>query len=142
MGRRRVPAARRPADEPSFVSLRRPTAVVWALNQLSQTEPQAVEQLTSAGAELRAAQQATLSSSAGGADRLRTATAARRAAVSALAETAAGLLREAGHGGIRVRAAIAGHPTLPIEVGTPLEDREYVYRYEQLGKPERLFETE
>ena len=79
-------------------SLRRPTAIVWALNQLSQTEPQAVEQLTSAGAELRAAQQATLSSSAGGADRLRTATAARRAAVSALAETAAGLLREAGHG--------------------------------------------
>ncbi len=51
-------------------------------------------------------------------------------------------LREAGHGGIRVRAAIAGHPTLPIEVGTPLEDREYVYRYEQRGKPERLFETE
>jgi phosphoribosyl 1,2-cyclic phosphodiesterase len=56
--------------------------------------------------------------------------------------TVYGALREAGHGGIRVRAAIAGHPTLPIEVGTPLEDREYVYRYEQLGKPERLFETE
>jgi phosphoribosyl 1,2-cyclic phosphodiesterase len=51
-------------------------------------------------------------------------------------------LREAGHGGIRVRAAIAGHPTPLIEVGTPLEEREYVYRYEQRGRTERLFETE
>jgi phosphoribosyl 1,2-cyclic phosphodiesterase len=51
-------------------------------------------------------------------------------------------LREAGHGGIRVRAAIAGHPTPPIEVGTPLEEREYVYRYDQRGRAERLFETE
>jgi phosphoribosyl 1,2-cyclic phosphodiesterase len=51
-------------------------------------------------------------------------------------------LREAGHGGIRVRAAIAGHPTPWVEVGTPLEDREYVYRYEQQTRSERLFETE
>jgi phosphoribosyl 1,2-cyclic phosphodiesterase len=51
-------------------------------------------------------------------------------------------LREAGHGGIRVRAAIAGHPTPWIEVGTPLEDHEYVYRYEQQGRPEQLFEME
>ncbi|MCA1847542.1 MAG: MBL fold metallo-hydrolase [Actinobacteria bacterium] len=51
-------------------------------------------------------------------------------------------LREAGHGGIRVRAAIAGHPTPLIEVGTPLEEREYVYRYEQRGRTGRLFETE
>jgi phosphoribosyl 1,2-cyclic phosphodiesterase len=51
-------------------------------------------------------------------------------------------LREAGHGGVRVRAAIAGHPTPPIEVGTPLEEREYVYRYEQRSRSERLFETE
>lgn len=35
-------------------------------------------------------------------------------------------LREAGFGEIRVRAAIAGHPTPWIEVGEPLE---YVYRY-------------
>jgi phosphoribosyl 1,2-cyclic phosphodiesterase len=52
------------------------------------------------------------------------------------------VLREAGHGGIRVRAAIAGHPTPLIEVGTPLEEREYFYRYEQRGGTERLFETE
>ncbi len=50
-------------------------------------------------------------------------------------------LREAGHGGIRVRAAIAGHPTPLIEVGTPLEEREYVYRYEQRGSGQ-LFQTE
>jgi phosphoribosyl 1,2-cyclic phosphodiesterase len=51
-------------------------------------------------------------------------------------------LREGGHGGIRVRAALAGHPTPWVEVGTPLEDREYVYRYEQQSRSERLFETE
>ena len=51
-------------------------------------------------------------------------------------------LREAGHGGVRVRAAIAGHPTPPIEVGTPLETTEYVYRYEQRRRVERLFEME
>ena len=51
-------------------------------------------------------------------------------------------LREAGHGGIRVRAAIAGHPTPLIEVGMPLEAREYVYRYKQRSSSERLFETE
>jgi hypothetical protein len=49
-------------------------------------------------------------------------------------------LREAGHGGIRVRAAIAGHPTPPLEVGAPLENRGYVYRYERTGGSEQLFE--
>jgi phosphoribosyl 1,2-cyclic phosphodiesterase len=53
------------------------------------------------------------------------------------------VLREAGHGGIRVRAAIAGHPTPPIEVGTPLETAEYVYRYEGPRRvADRLFEVE
>jgi phosphoribosyl 1,2-cyclic phosphodiesterase len=51
-------------------------------------------------------------------------------------------LREAGHGGIRVRAAIAGHPTPPIQVGTPLENYEYVYRYERRRRSEQLFEME
>jgi hypothetical protein len=51
-------------------------------------------------------------------------------------------LREAGHGGIRVRAAIAGHPTPPIEVGTPLENHEYLYRYERRSSAEQLFEME
>jgi phosphoribosyl 1,2-cyclic phosphodiesterase len=51
-------------------------------------------------------------------------------------------LKEAGHGGIRVRAAIAGHPTPPIEVGTPLENHKYVYRYERRSTPEQLFQME
>jgi hypothetical protein len=51
-------------------------------------------------------------------------------------------LREAGHGGIRVRAALAGHPTPPIEVGTPLENHEYIYRYERHSRAEQLFDIE
>lgn len=90
-------------------SLRRPTAVVWALNQLSTKDPAGVQELLSAGAELRAAQQATLSSSAAGADRLRSATAARRAAVARLEGVASRLLEEAGRG------------TRPGEVASALE---------------------
>ncbi len=52
------------------------------------------------------------------------------------------VLREGGHGGIRVRAAIAGHPTPPVEVGAPLENRGYVYRYERSSRSEQLFEME
>jgi phosphoribosyl 1,2-cyclic phosphodiesterase len=39
-------------------------------------------------------------------------------------------LKGAGHPGVRVRAAIAGHPTPWVGVGEPIERREYVYRYE------------
>lgn len=51
-------------------------------------------------------------------------------------------LREAGYGGIRVRAAIAGHPTPWIETGVPLASAENVYRYGQAAGAERLFELE
>jgi len=52
-------------------------------------------------------------------------------------------LRGAGHGGIRVRAAIAGHPTPWVEAGTPLEATpEYVYRYAAEGGGRQLFEIE
>jgi phosphoribosyl 1,2-cyclic phosphodiesterase len=53
-------------------------------------------------------------------------------------------LKRAGFGGVRVRAAIAGHPTPWIEVGEPLESREYVYRYggEAESTTRRLFEVE
>ena len=88
------------ADEASVVkALRKPIAVVWALNQLSEKDPSGVQELRSAGAELRAAQQATLSSSGSGADRLRSASAARRAAASRLAGVAGDLLEGAGRGG-------------------------------------------
>lgn len=52
-------------------------------------------------------------------------------------------LREAGHGGVRVRAAIAGHPTPVIEVGGALVSSDYVYRYERgLDEGARLFGIE
>jgi phosphoribosyl 1,2-cyclic phosphodiesterase len=51
-------------------------------------------------------------------------------------------LREAGHGGIRVRAAMAGHPTPWVEVGTPIEAPEYLYRYASEDEPSQLFEIE
>jgi phosphoribosyl 1,2-cyclic phosphodiesterase len=49
-------------------------------------------------------------------------------------------LREAGHGGVRVRAAVAGHPTPWVEAGMPLETAECVYRYD--GEARQLFEIE
>lgn len=54
--------------------------------------------------------------------------------------TARKALKAAGYAGVRVRAAIAGHPTPWVEVGEPIENREYVYRY---GEGEtRLFGVE
>ena len=55
--------------------------------------------------------------------------------------TVHGVLREAGHGGVRVRAAIAGHPTPPVEVGLPLVTSGPVYRYGG-EKGQQLFEVE
>jgi phosphoribosyl 1,2-cyclic phosphodiesterase len=51
-------------------------------------------------------------------------------------------LREAGHGSVRVRAAIAGHPTPWIEVGAPLQVTEHVYHYGERGAAEQLFGIE
>jgi phosphoribosyl 1,2-cyclic phosphodiesterase len=51
-------------------------------------------------------------------------------------------LREAGHGGVRVRAALAGHPTPWVEAGTPIETPGYVYRYAGEGEARQLFEIE
>ena len=56
--------------------------------------------------------------------------------------TVSGALREAGHGGVRVRAAIAGHPTPWIEVGTPLQLPDHVYRYGERGAAGQLFGIE
>jgi phosphoribosyl 1,2-cyclic phosphodiesterase len=51
-------------------------------------------------------------------------------------------LKAAGHGGVRVRAAIAGHPTPWIEVGAPLDAGQVnVYRYDDGGAGlSRLFD--
>lgn len=52
-------------------------------------------------------------------------------------------LKAAGYGGIRVRAALARHPTPWVEVGQPIEEREYGYKYGgQTGAASRLFEVE
>src|SRR5829696_1038585 len=51
-------------------------------------------------------------------------------------------LREGGYGGVRVLAAIAGHPTPWIEVGAPLLVSEHVYRYGERGAAGQLFDIE
>lgn len=56
-------------------------------------------------------------------------------------------LRQSGFGGIRVRAAKAGHPTPWVEAGAPLdtkelETQEHGYQYEQAVEAGRLFEIE
>ncbi len=52
-------------------------------------------------------------------------------------------LKAAGHGGVRVRAAVAGHPTPWIEVGQPVESLEYAYRYDNEDRGgTRLFDME
>lgn len=80
----------------SVKALRRPTVVAWALNQLAARDPEGVDALLEAGAGLREAQRAALSG--GGAERLRSATAARRKAVSDLTGVAAEALIDTGKG--------------------------------------------
>jgi hypothetical protein len=84
-------------EEASAVKrLRKPTVVAWALDQLATRDPDGVQELLDAGAELRAAQQAALSSKRGAAERLRVAGLARTAAVARLASVAAAAVQEAG----------------------------------------------
>jgi len=51
-------------------------------------------------------------------------------------------LREAGHGAVRIRAALAGHPTPWVEVGTPLPAIEHGYRYGEKDTAGQLFGIE
>jgi hypothetical protein len=88
--------------------LRKPTVVAWALDQLATRDPDGVQELLEAGAEVRAAQQAALSSKRGAAERLRTAGLARAAAVTRLAAVAAAALQEAGKPPDAHADAIAG----------------------------------
>ena len=86
------------AEAASVKALRKPTVVAWALDQLVVRDPDGLHALLDAGAEVRAAQQAALSSKRGAADRLRAAGAARRAAVADLAAVSIAALEEAGRG--------------------------------------------
>ena len=57
--------------------------------------------------------------------------------------TVHGALRESGYGHVRVRAALASHPTPWIEVGTPPEETSgYLYRYDEPGTAGQLFGIE
>jgi hypothetical protein len=85
-------------DAAAVKAVRKPTLVVWALNQLAARDPKGVEALLDAGRELRAAQQAALSAD-GGAERMREATVARRNVIARLLTVASEALEESGHGG-------------------------------------------
>jgi hypothetical protein len=95
----------RDADAAAVKALRKPTAVVWALNQLASREQEGLSALFETGRELRAAQQAALTGKGG--DDLVGAAAARRAAVTQLTTAAAAILEEAGHRGATQTDAIA-----------------------------------
>lgn len=96
----------RDADADAVKALRKPTVIVWALDQLADRDADGVEALLDAGRELRAAQRATLSSKAAG-KRLRDATAARREVVARLTEVAVTALGEVGAAGRTRSDAIA-----------------------------------
>lgn len=85
----------RPAEAAAVKALRKPTVPAWAVDQLATRDPQGLRQLLDAGAEVRAAQQAALSSGRN-ADRLRSATLERRAVVTRLTAVAEEVLRAAG----------------------------------------------
>ena len=76
--------------------LRKPSAAAWAVNQLVRTQALAVSELFDAGDAVRSAQSDVLAG-AGDARALRDAGARERNVVSALVETARGLLSDEGH---------------------------------------------
>jgi hypothetical protein len=86
--------AGRTDEAKALKALRKPTVIAWALNQVTDRDPEGVHALLTAGAELRAAQMAAMSGR--GADRLRAATEARRSAVTRLGGIAADAMREGG----------------------------------------------
>lgn len=88
----------RTSEAATVKALRKPTVVAWALDQLVVRDADGLHALLDAGAEVRAAQQAALSSKRGAADRLRAAGAARRGAVADLTAVSIAALEEAGRG--------------------------------------------
>jgi hypothetical protein len=73
--------------------LRKPTIVLWGVNQLARRHPDEVRALLDAGARLRTAQEAALR---GETQELRSATAAERKLLRSLTERSEALLREKG----------------------------------------------
>jgi hypothetical protein len=79
----------------SVKARRKPSVAAWAVNQLADRAEAGIEELLDAGAGVRAAQQAAMTSGAN-AQRLREATATRRQVLSRLVEQAGEVLRDAG----------------------------------------------
>jgi hypothetical protein len=98
--------AGRDDDATVVKALRRPTVLVWALDQLAVRDPGGVADLLTAARDLRAAQQATLRS-ADAAGALRAATDARREVIGRLTAVAVGALGEVGSAGAAQADAIA-----------------------------------
>lgn len=84
----------RGADAARVKGLRKPTVPAWAVDQLASRDPEGVDALLAAGAELRRAQRQALSGK--NPEDLRDATEARRTLVARLASVAADALRAAG----------------------------------------------
>lgn len=103
----RLRAEGRDEDATAVKALRKPTTLVWALNQLTAREPDALAALFEAGRDLRAAQQAALAGKPSGAEALLVTTAARRDAVARARDAAVAILDEAGHRGPGQADAIA-----------------------------------
>ncbi len=95
----------RDEDAAAVKALRKPTAVLWALNQLASRDHDGLTGLFEAGRALRAAQQAALTGKGG--DELVGAAAARRAAVTQLTTSTVAILDEAGQRGANQADAIA-----------------------------------
>jgi hypothetical protein len=87
-------------------SLRKPTAPLWAVNQLARLNPKGIEGLLSAGDQLRKAQEEALRG--GESTALRKATADERQILRELTQQGDELLRESGHGtaGDRIAATL------------------------------------
>jgi hypothetical protein len=108
-------AAGRDDDAAAVKALRKPNVAAWALNGLAAADPEGVEALLAAGAELRSSQQAALSSGTH-ADRLRDATTARREAVARLRAVAADRLAGSGRtGGGHLDAIGAALETVSVD---------------------------
>jgi hypothetical protein len=85
------------ADQADAVRrLRKPSVVIWALNQLARRDARAVDELLEAGQRLRKAQEAALSGRGGAAD-VSAASRSERDAVRELVARARAILEEAGN---------------------------------------------
>jgi hypothetical protein len=100
--------------------LRRPSVPVWALNQVAREHADVIEQLLDAARVARDAQARAISGR--GADELRTAVAAQRAAIDAVASAAAGVITESGRVAETQARDIENALTV-IVASEPLSDR-------------------